>query len=78
MAEETGFTSLPLSIRRRPDSLLLALELEVERIMVADQPLTVALAAVIKSRDHGLTYWALNHSGPQADFHRREGFLVEL
>jgi hypothetical protein len=78
MAEETAFTSLPLSIRPRPDTLLVALELEVERIVAADQSLAVALAAVIKSRDHGLTYWALTHSGPQADFHRREGFLVEL
>jgi len=78
MAEETAFTSLPLSIRRRPDSLLVALEVEVERILAADQPLAVALAAVIKSRDHGLIYWALTHPGPQADFHRREGFLVKL
>lgn len=78
MTEETAFTSLPLSIRRRPDSLLVALELEVERIVAADQPLAVALAAVIKSREHGLTYWALTHPGPQADFHRRDSFLVEL
>jgi hypothetical protein len=78
MAEEPAFTSLPLRVRRRPDSLLIALELEVERIVAAGQPLMVGLAAVIKFRDHGLTYWALTHPGPQADFHRRDSFLVEL
>jgi hypothetical protein len=78
MAEETAFTSLPWRVRRRPDLLLVALELEVERIVAADQPLLVGLAAVLKFRDQGLTYWALTHPGPQADFHRRDSFLVEL
>lgn len=78
MAEETAFTSLALRVRHRWDSLRLALELEVDRIVAADQPLEIGLAAVIKGRDGGLTYWALTHPGPQADFHRREAFLVEL
>jgi hypothetical protein len=78
MSEETAFTSLPLRLRRRPDSLLVALELEVERIVAADQPLAVGLAAVLRFRNQGLTYWALTHPGPEADFHRRDGFLVEL
>ena len=78
MAEEEAFTSLAFSVRRRPDSLGVALELEIERIVAADQPLEVALAAVIKFRDQGLTYWALTHPGPEADFHRRDSFLVEL
>ena len=53
MAEETAFTSLAFSVRRRPDSLLVALELEMGRIVAADQPLAVALAAVIKFRTRG-------------------------
>jgi hypothetical protein len=78
MAEETAFASLSLRVRRRPDLLSVALELEIDRIVAADQPLEVGLAAVIRFRDHGLTYWALTHPGPQPDFHRRDGFLVEL
>jgi hypothetical protein len=78
MAEEEAFTSLAFRVRRRPDSLGLALELEIERIVAADQPLSVAPAAVIKFRDQGLTYWALTHPGAEADFHRRDSFQVEL
>jgi len=78
MAEEVAFTSLAFSVRPRPDSLGVALELEIERIVAVDQPLAVALAAVIKFRDHGLTYWALTHPGAEADFHRRDSFQVEL
>jgi hypothetical protein len=78
MVAETAFTSLPLSLRRRPDSLEVALELDVGRILAADQPLIVGIAAVIKLAGGGLTYWALTHPGPEADFHRRDGFLIEL
>ena len=78
MAEETAFTSLPWRLRRQPDLLLVALELEIERIVAADQPLEVGIAAIIKLAGGGLTYWALTHPGPQADFHRRDSFLVKL
>jgi hypothetical protein len=78
MAEETALTSLPLSVQRRPDSLAISLELDVGRIVAADQPLQVGITAVIKLAGGGLTYWALTHPGPQADFHRRDGFAVEL
>jgi hypothetical protein len=78
MVEETAFASLPLRLRRRPDSLRVELDLEIERIVGADQPLEVGIAAVIQLAGGGLTYWALTHPGPQADFHRRDGFLAEL
>jgi hypothetical protein len=78
MVEETAFTSLPLRLRRRPDSLRLDLELGIDRIVGADHPLEVGIAAVIKLAGGGLIYWALTHPGPQADFHRRDGFLAKL
>jgi hypothetical protein len=58
--------------------LLLDLELDLAKIVQPDQPLEVALSAVIKFRDGEMTYWALTHRGQQADFHRRDGFIVEL
>ena len=78
MAEETALTSLAVSLRHGSDSLQVALELDVEKIVEADQPLMVGIAAVIKLAGNGLTYWALIHPGPAADFHRRDSFLVEL
>jgi hypothetical protein len=78
MIEETRFTSLPLRVRRELDSLLLDLELDLGSIVPAASPLEVGLAAVIKAGDGGLSYWALTHPGPQADFHRRDGFRLGL
>ena len=67
-----------MSLRPGPDSLSVSLELEVAKIVAADQPLEVGIAAVIRLAGPGLTYWALIHPGPQPDFHRRDSFLVAL
>ena len=76
--EETAFASLPRRVRRRPDNLRVDLELEIDRIVGADQSLEVGIAAVIEIAGGGLTYWALTHPGLEADFHRRDSFLAEL
>ena len=78
MQEEEGFTSLPFSVKKQPDSLRLALELKLDEIVQADQLLEVAISGVIKTSEGGLTYWALTHPGSQPDFHRRDSFILEL
>lgn len=78
MQEETAFTSLPFSIQNQSDALLITLELDLHQIVQADQALEMAINSVIKHRDGEATYWALTHCGSQADFHRRDSFIVEL
>ncbi len=38
--------------------------------------LELGLSAVIETRDHGLSHWALHHPGPRPDFHHRGGFVL--
>jgi hypothetical protein len=78
MQEETAFTSLPFSVRNRPDSVALTLEVDVARIFLPGAVLEVGLAAVVKLAGGETTYWALTHSGPQPDFHCRDSFIMEL
>lgn len=78
MQEEQAFTSLPFSAERQPDALRLSLELDLGKIILTDQTLKVAISAVIKPVNGKITYWALIHPGPQADFHRRDSFILEL
>ena len=78
MQEEAAFTLLPFSVERQPDALRLSLELDLGKIILTDQKLKVAISAVIKSLNGELTYWALTHKGPEADFHRRDSFILEL
>lgn len=41
-------------------------------------PLELAITAVIELHSGETLYWALAHSGPQPDFHRRADFLLQL
>jgi hypothetical protein len=78
MAEETAFTALPLELQKRGNALVLDLELNMAKIVPANQALQVGISAVIKLSDGRRSYWALTHPGPQADFHRRDGFILSL
>ena len=78
MQEERIIATLPYSIHTRSDALLINLELNLDRIVPAEQPLNAAISAVIKGIDGKVTYWALTHSRPEADFHRRDSFIIEL
>lgn len=78
MQGEVAFTALPFSVQNQSDCLSLALKLDLDKIVQADQALEVAISAVIKLKDGELTYWALTHCGPQADFHRRDSFIIEF
>jgi hypothetical protein len=40
--------------------------------------LNVAICAVIQLKQGSISYWALNHGGAEADFHRRDGFVLSL
>jgi hypothetical protein len=78
MQEEAAFTSLPFSVKRQPDALRLSLKLDLGKIILTDQKLKVAISAVIKPVNGELTYWALTHHGPEADFHLKDSFILEL
>jgi hypothetical protein len=76
--EEKAVAALPFRVRRRGDSVRLTLELDLDAIVPADRALEVGIAAVLKLARGGVSYWALTHGGPQADFHRRDGFIIQL
>lgn len=77
MQAEMAFRSLPFRIQSQSNSLSLALQLNLDQIVRA-QILEVAISTVIKHMDGKVSYWALTHPGPQADFHQRDSFIVKL
>ncbi|MEH2254617.1 DOMON-like domain-containing protein [Nostoc sp.] len=78
MQEETAFTILPFNVQNQADGLALALDVDLNKIISAEQAIEVAITTVIKHRDGEVTYWALTHRGAEADFHLRDSFIVEL
>lgn len=78
MREETAITSLPFDVRREPEALLLTAEIDVGKLVPADQGLAAAVAAVISTIDGWKSHWAPTHPATRPDFHRREGFALIL
>jgi hypothetical protein len=78
MQEETAFTALPFSVEVQPEQLSLSLELDLQAIASAESLLEVAITTVVKAKDGEVTYWALAHTGPEADFHRRDSFVLQV
>ena len=77
LQEEAALQSLPYQVQRT-SSLTLALTLNLNPILAAHQPLEMGICAVVQSPKLALSYWALAHKGPQADFHRRDSFILKI
>ncbi len=75
---EPSVTTLPFAVRRQPGLLSLDVEVELDKLVQASEPIQVAISAVVKQQDGEVSYWALAHCGTQPDFHLRESFIVEL
>jgi hypothetical protein len=76
--EEEAFSSLPFCVLNQPNSFTLVLEFGLGVILRAEQPLEMAISAILKTRQGEESLWALAHLGPKADFHCRDSFLVKL
>jgi hypothetical protein len=61
-----------------PGQLTLTLETPLPAELAAAPELEAAVTAVLQGRSGMCSYWALSHPGPEADFHRRDGFLLRL
>lgn len=78
MQEETVFENLPFNVQNQADGLILVLDVDLNKIILAKQAIEVGITTVIKDRDAEVTYWALTHTGAEADFHLRDSFIVKL
>lgn len=78
LQEESVFTKLPFSVQHQSDSLIVALNIDLDKIVPADQTIKVAITTVIKYINGEVNYWALTHLGAEPDFHLRDSFVLEL
>lgn len=73
--------ALPFAVRASEQGLGLELSLQLpEELALAcrQRVLQLGVTAVMEHPEGDLTYWALAHGGAEADFHRREDFLLRL
>ena len=73
-----AIASLPLQVERDASGLDLRLSLDLGHLLPPGRALELGITAVLELNDGPLLYWALSHPGAEADFHRRDGFLVRI
>lgn len=78
MEEEAAFSTLPFTVEKQTNCLNVSLEMSLDEIVVTEQRLDAAIAAVIKHQRGEMSYWALTHRASEADFHLRESFTLEI
>jgi hypothetical protein len=76
--EEPAYPFLPFGVRYEPGILRLSLDLDLRKILPAGEAVEVGVCAVIRTAAGGTSHWALSHSGPRPDFHRRDGFALTI
>jgi hypothetical protein len=77
MGEERAIGTLPFDVTILPDCLRLEVEIDLGKIIKSQSTINTGISAVIRNGDHK-TFWALVHYGTSPDFHRRDGFIIEL
>jgi len=78
MREEQDFTSLPFRVRKEPEAFRFSLDVGIGKIIPPDRTIEVGVGAIIKTVAGKTTHWALIHPGPRPDFHRRDGFTLNI
>ena len=61
-----------------PQMLTLQINLDLSGLFSSSQAVIAGITTVIQTLDGNLSYWALTHPGPEADFHRRDSFQIDL
>ncbi|GBE92204.1 DOMON-like domain-containing protein [Nostoc cycadae] len=78
MQTETALTTLPFCVEYQDDIFNLILDVDLAKIVPSEPALDVAITTVVKQKNHQISYWALAHTGAEADFHLRDSFLIRL
>jgi hypothetical protein len=75
---DQSYQTLKSSLKQSSTRLLMELECPLPAPLRGKHELELAICAVIQLKQGSFSYWALHHGGAEADFHRRDGFVLGL
>lgn len=78
MRPETGITALPFQVQPSATQLRLDLTVDLGPLATGVPQWDLGVTTVMLRADGTTEYWAVAHTGPQPDFHRRDSFRIAL
>ena len=78
MREETRIQRLQFNVQKKVERFSLEADIDLNQIIPEDVPIEAGITSVIQARNGKESFWALIHSRPEADFHVRNSFVLEI
>ena len=78
LTPDLAYQNLASAIHSKASQFELNVVCPIPADLKTSPKLDVAICAVIQFKQGPISYWALNHGGAEADFHRRDGFVLSL
>lgn len=79
MAEERRVTAVDIDILDSGTTKRVRAVMDLSELGGGVGPLDMSVTAVIEKKEDGSqTFWALTHTGEEADFHRRDSFILKV
>jgi hypothetical protein len=78
MVPETAIATLPFQVHRYPTVMHLELSCNLAQLVTRETSLQLSITAVLQTQKGAISYWALTHPAPDADFHHRSSFILTL
>lgn len=78
LKDEAAINYLPFAVQQNEQGLQLDLSIDLTCLFPPETKLEMAITAVIQAATREYGYWAVQHGGKKADFHRRSDFVIEL
>jgi len=76
--EESSIQQLPFDFKTGYNGCSLNISVNLHPIIQPQQNINIGVATILQTKDGNITYWALLHPAPQADFHFKESFICTL
>jgi hypothetical protein len=78
LCNESAVTALPVVIKQTDRLMTLDLQFDLTKLALKNQSFDMAITTVIQDCNGNYSYWALQHTGQEADFHQRSDFLLKI
>ena len=78
LKDEAAINYLPFTVQQDDQRLQLDLSIDLTCLFAPETKLEMSITAVIQAATKEYSYWAVQHGGKEADFHRRADFVIEL
>jgi hypothetical protein len=78
LKDEAAINYLPFAVQQDAQGLQLDLSIDLTCLFPPDTKLEMSITAVVQAATDEYSYWAIQHGGGNADFHRRADFVIKL